>query len=73
MNHHEVDTFLTQEKCDRCNKKLTVRTTSWFTEETICPDCSAKERKLKDKMRKQGIDTDGYEGCGFIPDIKVIA
>ena len=68
-----MDTFFTQEKCDRCDNKLNVRTTSWFTEETICAECAKKETKLKAEMRKQGINPDVYEGCGFVPNINEIA
>lgn len=68
-----IDTFFTQEKCDRCSNLLCSRTTSWFSEETICAECANKERELKNEMRKQGINPDEYEGCGFVPDINIIA
>ena len=29
--------------CDRCKRKMTAWTTSWFNTETICLDCSLKE------------------------------
>lgn len=68
-----MDTFFFQEHCDRCNNKLNIRTTSRFSEETICAECANKERELKDEMRKQGINPDQYEGCGFVPDVNIIA
>ena len=36
---------------------------SWFTEETLCLDCIAKEGILKSKLKNPG----SYEGCGYIP------
>jgi len=40
---------------------------SWFNDETICIECSNKEKVIKSKLRKKNID-DAMEGCGFIPD-----
>ena len=62
------DTFFTQENCDRCGKKLSVRTMSWFTTETICSYCSDNEYKLKMALCAMG-DKKSYEGCGYIPKI----
>jgi len=63
-----MDTFLTQDTCDRCPNDLKVRTMSWFTEETICMECSDKESEIKKALRAQGIK-DAKEGCGYIPTI----
>ena len=63
------DTFLSQTNCDRCHKSLNgSRTTSWFTEQTICIPCSKKERKIKDALDAKGQDTRRFEGCGYLPD-----
>jgi len=40
---------------------------SWFTEETICMECSDKERTIKRALIDKGI-YDAMEGCGFIPN-----
>lgn len=60
------DTFLTQENCSRCRKKLDVRTMSWFNEDTICIECSDKETEVKRKLREKGLPD--MEGCGYIPN-----
>lgn len=54
--------------CERCNKDLrnTSRTMSWFTEETICGDCSIKEREIRHQLPNKGYD---HEGCGYIPEV----
>jgi hypothetical protein len=57
--------------CDRCNKPLgPARTMSWFTEETICIDCSAAEGEIKQALTAVGKGT--LEGCGFVPDMEAI-
>ena len=61
------DPFFTAENCDRCNGSLKIRTMSWFTEETICVDCSAKERVIKNELRVKGY-SNALEGCGYIPN-----
>jgi len=53
-------------ECDRCGGDLISRIMSWFTTETICMDCSAKEGIIKRQLREQG-DPTAQEGCGFIP------
>lgn len=63
------DTFFAQPKCDRCSNDLPVRTMSWFTEETICMECSKKETEIKTALRAKGIQ-DAMEGCGYIPTIE---
>lgn len=65
MNDH--NTFFTQSKCDRCGEDLKVRTTSWFTEETIGSDCMAKEKELKSSLRDLGFK-EAFEGCGYVPN-----
>jgi len=61
--------FFTKTKCDRCGADLSVRTMSWFTEETICLDCSDKEKKLRADMKAKGIEPRSYEGCGYVPEL----
>jgi hypothetical protein len=59
------DTFFSQILCDRCHKPLNVRTMSWFNDETIFMDCSAREDQIKRKLQDPG----KYEGCGYIPEV----
>jgi hypothetical protein len=66
------DPFFTQDNCDRCHKSFSYpggssRIMSWFTNETICNDCSTKEREIKAALHAKGIK-DAMEGCGFIPE-----
>jgi hypothetical protein len=46
---------------------------SFFTNETICPDCFLKEEEIRAKIRqKGGADADlKYQGCGFLPKVEV--
>ena len=61
------DPFFTQKTCDRCGKPLMpARIMSWFMKQTICMDCSAHERELRDQLPDHGKD---YEGCGYIPEV----
>lgn len=62
--------FLSVENCQRCGASLKgkARTMSWFTTETICMDCSAKEDKIKQKLREKGIEN-AMEGCGYVPTV----
>jgi len=64
-----MDTFFTTSNCDRCNTSLTgkSRKLSWFTDECLCDTCVNDEISLKEKLRKQGINTDLLEGCGYVP------
>ena len=62
------DKFFSQDKCDRCGSDLVVRIMSWFTDETICMDCSAKEDALKLRLRETGSDPANLEGCGYVPE-----
>jgi predicted nucleic acid-binding Zn ribbon protein len=61
MNKEKLDTFLTQENCDRCGDKLVVRTMSWFTDETICEKCSDQEIQFKTNINKIGLYHGDYE------------
>lgn len=63
------DNFFSQKNCDRCGSELIARITSWFTTETICMDCSAKEDEIKKQLRKQGKNPSDFEGCGYIPKV----
>ncbi len=40
---------------------------SWFNNDTICLECSAKEGVIKKALRAKGIDG-AMEGCGYVPD-----
>ena len=62
-----TDTFFTQKDCDRCQKVLTVRKMSWFTDECLCDTCVDKESELRGKLEAQGVDVAGLEGCGTMP------
>ncbi|KYC47636.1 MAG: hypothetical protein AMQ74_01666 [Candidatus Methanofastidiosum methylothiophilum] len=58
-----------EKECGRCHiSPLVAHIMSWFTEETICMGCSAKEDEIKRKMKEHGLNPNDYEGCGFIPD-----
>ncbi len=59
--------FFTKTRCDRCGEELGVRTTSWFTEDTIGQKCMEEEDRIKAKLRELGKNTNDFEGCGYIP------
>jgi hypothetical protein len=40
---------------------------SWFNDETICMDCSAKEDEIKNTLPDNG---KSLEGCGYLPSIQ---
>lgn len=61
------DRFFTKTNCDRCKRQLDSRIMSWFTEETICTNCSNIEDQIKSKIKEQGENPSNYEGCGEIP------
>ena len=66
----KADNFFRQNHCDRCRKPIKDwRTTSWFTEDTICNVCGEAERVLKEELRQAGQDTSKLEGCGYIPKL----
>jgi len=64
-----MDRLFDATHCDRCGKVLGARITSWFTEETICMDCSQKEDEIKRKLRSEG--KGDMEGCGYVPSFMV--
>ena len=64
------DEFFQKRNCERCGGSLHIRTMSWFTNQTICGDCSQKETELKRDMRAAGQDPDQLEGCGYLPKIE---
>jgi len=66
-------TYFIQPFCDRCEKDLIEeRAMSFFTGETICPDCRRKEEEIMATLRQVvGPDADlVYQGCGFVPKAK---
>ena len=63
------DPFFSQTECDRCPNPLTVRTMSWFNEDTICTICIDEEKKLKQALQEYGVNVQALEGCGYIPEI----
>ena len=60
------DEFFSKKNCDRCGSEIKTRTMSWFTDETICMDCSSKEDELKKNLPENGRS---FEGCGYLPII----
>jgi hypothetical protein len=63
------DTFFIKKNCDRCNSEIKVRTMSWFTNETICIECSIAETEIKRRLPDNGKN---YEGCGYLPKIEEV-
>lgn len=63
------DRFFDALFCERCGMDLSksARTMSWFTEQTICLDCSSAEKVIKDKLRNSG--RGDMEGCGYVPEV----
>lgn len=58
-----MDNFFSIKNCECCGGGLSTRTTSWFSEKTICGDCSKEETELKTKLlEKHGQD---FEGCNI--------
>jgi len=69
----DQNSFFNQKNCDRCQEELDgARTTSWFTEQTLCMSCSDEETTIKNKLREDGENPDEYEACGFLPEIEAI-
>ena len=60
------DEFFSKKNCDRCSSELSARTMSWFTDETICIECSDKEDVIKKSLTDKGRS---FEGCGYLPTI----
>ena len=67
------DIFFIQKTCSRCSNPLTARIMSWFNDDTICMDCSAKEDVIKNALVDAGKKPKNYEGCGYIPNVKELA
>lgn len=59
------DDFFEKDHCDRCQGELMVRTTSWFTTETICANCSLWEDAI---ISDNSQTKSELEACGFIPE-----
>lgn len=61
-----IDKFFDVKHCDRCGGDLMARTTSWFTDETICMSCKSIENDIRKELPSNG---KYYEGCGYIPKV----
>ena len=46
------------------------RIMSWFTDETICMNCSEKEDEIKKQLIECGFQPGDYEGIGYVPKIE---
>jgi len=69
--HRRADKFFAQTHCDRCSKPLdSFRIMSWFNEQILCPECNDREKKVRKAIGESG-DNTSYEGCGYVPEIKV--
>jgi len=66
MNNRD---FFEQEYCERCHSELMVRTTSWFTTETICGDCSMWEEAI---IRAQDESKSSLEGCDTFRQLSLL-
>ena len=66
-----MDTFFDAKFCERCGMDFSksFRIMGWFTEQTICMECSNKESAIKSKLRASG--QNDMEGCGYVPDTEV--
>ena len=64
------DLFFDSKECMRCSKPLASRILSWFNSDVICMTCCDKEREVRKALPDHGKN---YEGCGYIPEIKVEA
>lgn len=58
--------FFEKDHCDRCTGDLTVRTTSWFNQETICHNCSMWEEVIISRIPESKSE---IEAVGHIPEI----
>jgi hypothetical protein len=59
-------------RCQRCRKETNCTTMSWFNEQMICMDCSAKEAKrddfqeAKNKENQEVLNGNyNYQGIGL--------
>lgn len=62
------ESFFHKDTCDRCSNPLDCRKLSWFNEDIICMECSAKELDIKKEYKKLGGHPDDLEGFGYCPD-----
>jgi hypothetical protein len=58
--------FFEQERCDRCQSELMVRTMSWFNRDVICTDCSDWEDKIIEARDESSVD---LEDIGHVPEV----
>jgi hypothetical protein len=61
-----MDDFFNRENCERCHSDLSVRTTSWFSTETICLTCSQWEDRI---IEAQSESKRELEAIGFVPSV----
>lgn len=59
--------FFEQEHCERCYGDLSVRTTSWFSRETICANCSRWEDAIISACDES---RSSLEGVGSVPTVE---
>ena len=64
MKNSKNTSGMTLSKCERCGENLRIRTTSWFTNETIGLKCMAEEDALKNTMSLLKTNPDEYNDCG---------
>ena len=69
-----IQTFFIQKNCDRCGRVLGERRSlSFFTKDVICPDCSAEEDEIRQKIRERDKDPSAdlkYQNIGVAPKVK---
>ena len=59
--------FLDATKCTRCGESLPTRTKSFFTGETLGPNCMIAEGEIKTRILNRGLCLDKFRNCGYIP------
>lgn len=69
--------FFQKENCDRCSKKMMVRTMSMFNTESLCLDCKKKEEAHPSYAKAQLAEqeairrgNDNFSGIGLPPDLR---
>ena len=73
-----MDTFYTQEKCDRCGGSLSAgRTMSMYNRDCICMKCKAEEMQRADYKDAVAADHEqirqgnyNFDGIGYTPQQK---
>jgi hypothetical protein len=69
-----IQTFFVQKNCDRCGRVLgEKRSLSFFTKDIICPNCSAEEDEIRQKIREEDGDPNAdlkYQNIGVFPKLK---